>query len=170
MLLPRVLPWAYEADSLSGNLLFFCRILFCNSFFWGNMFSYVLDDFGRGVIFCFRPYMVIMWGGVLLCCDPGCYPGLTRLIPFQGIFCTSAEFCFAIASILLKGLLLAYWFYFPFRESSVLLQNFVLLPFVYSLGYCISMGYFLTLMISLFGWKLLFLQLIIFYLLRYGNW
>ena len=114
--------------------------------------------------------MVIMWGGVLLCCYPGCYPGLTRLIPFQGIFCISVEFCFAIASFLLKGLLLAYWFYFPFRESSVLLLNFVLLPFVYSLGYCISMGYFLTLMISLFGWKLLFLQLIIFYLLRYGNW
>ena len=61
MLLPRVLPWAYEADSLSGNLLFFCRILFCNSFF-----------FIEGVIV-----------------------GLLVLFPFQGILCTSAEFCFA---------------------------------------------------------------------------
>ena len=97
----------------------------CDGAFGGICFLLcliVLD----GAFFSFRPFRAIMWGGVLLCCDPGCYRGLTRLIPFQGIFCTSAEFCFAIASILLKGLLLAYWFYFPFRESSVHLQNFVL--------------------------------------------
>ena len=29
-----MLPWAYEADSLSGNLLFFCRILFCNGLYF----------------------------------------------------------------------------------------------------------------------------------------
>ena len=142
----------------------------CDGAFWGICFSMCWMVWGGALFFSFRPFRAIMWGGVLLCCYPGCYPGLTRLIPFQGIFCSSAKFCFAMGSILLKGLLLAYWFYFPFRESSVLLQNFVLLPFVCSLGYCISMGYFLTLMISLFGWKLLFLQLIIFYLLRYGNW
>ena len=51
-----------------------------------------------GAFFSFRPFRAIMWGGVLLCCYPGCYPGLTRLIPFQGIFCSSAEFCFAITS------------------------------------------------------------------------
>ena len=71
-LLIRVLPWAYEADSLSGNLLFFCRILFCNSFFF------------------------IEWVIV----------GLLVLFSFQGIFCTSVEFCFAMGSIfLLKGVI-----------------------------------------------------------------
>ena len=77
----------------------------CDGVFGGICFLLcliVLD----GAFFSFRPFRAIMWGGVLLCCYPGCYPGLTRLIPFQGIFCSSAEFCFAMGSIfLLKGVI-----------------------------------------------------------------
>lgn len=71
ILLPRVLPWAYETDSLSGNLLWL-RILFY--FYWvmGGI------DFGVAIFYfnyCFLCYRLPLQGNTEDGLDLGWYPG-----------------------------------------------------------------------------------------------
>ena len=76
----------------------FCVIGWCGWGLWIITFDGIFNFLVwwtiaiEGDIFCFRPFRAIMWVGVLLDFFPGCYPGLTRRIPFQGIYSTYAQF------------------------------------------------------------------------------
>ena len=71
ILLPRVLPWAYETDSLSGNLLWL-RILFY--FYWvmGGIDFWVAIFYFN---YCFLCYRLPLQGNTEDGLDLGWYPG-----------------------------------------------------------------------------------------------